>query len=462
MQKHDIVRKRTADRTPARDRAAVAPLPRLGIVLAAGRSQRLRPVTGGGSKALVRLGGVALVERAVRSLLRAGIEEVVVVVGHRAGPVVAVVKRIAPGRVRAVYARDWEKGNGASLAAAERMLGPRDDLFVLVTMDHVFGDGALEVLVRTGTPAVLVDGSPHPEVWAEGTRVRVRRGAAYAFSKELDEECVDCGAFLLPRDVFDSLRRTSPQGDHSLSGAVTLLARTRPLRAVPLPLASWWQDVDTPDDLKIARRLLRRSLAKTSDGVISRYLNRPVSTRLSMVVAPFGIPADLLSLISAALGFLGAWLLGGERAIVGALAVHASSVLDGVDGEVARLRLRAMPHGALLDGVLDRLVDTAVIAGLGVWALRGASSPTTIVLLVATATAASILSMASKDRITALGLFPAPERALGRLCGGRDGRLFVIAILAVLGLPVAALVAVAATSGATLVLRVASVLRRAH
>lgn len=446
----------------AGDRAAVGPLPRLAIVLAAGRSQRLRPVTGGGSKSLVRLGGVALVERAVRSLLRAGIEEVVVVVGYRAGPVAAVVKRIAPGRVRAVYARDWEEGNGSSLAAAERVLGPRDDLFVLVTMDHVFGDGALELLVRTGAPSVLVDRSPHQEVWAEGTRVRIRRGAAYAFSKELSEGSVDCGAFLLPRDVFDSLRRAGEQADHSLSGAVTLLARTRPLRVVPLPLRSWWRDIDTPHDLKIAKRRLRRSLVKPSDGPVSRYLNRPVSTRLSMILAPLGLPADLLSLVSAALGFFGAWLLGGGSAIAGALALHTCSVLDGVDGEVARLRLRATPHGALIDGVLDRLVDTAAMAALGVWALRRGGSPTTVVLLVAAATGASILSMASKDRITALGLFPAPERALGWLFGGRDGRLYLIAVLAVFGLPVAALVAVAATSGATLVLRVASVLRRAR
>jgi hypothetical protein len=47
---------------PARSRR-----PRVGVVLAAGRSERLASVTGGGSKALLRLGGLSLVERAVRS-----------------------------------------------------------------------------------------------------------------------------------------------------------------------------------------------------------------------------------------------------------------------------------------------------------------------------------------------------------------------------------------------------------
>jgi choline kinase len=123
--------------------APVAQRPRLAVVLAAGRSERLSGLTGGGSKALARVGGLALVERAVRTLLAAGIERVMVVVGYQAGPVAAVVDRLAPGRVRAVFAERWELGNGASLAAAEPFVA-EEDLFVLVTADHVFGEGALE------------------------------------------------------------------------------------------------------------------------------------------------------------------------------------------------------------------------------------------------------------------------------------------------------------------------------
>src|SRR6186997_1537085 len=61
--------------------------PRVGVVLAAGRSERLHRVTGGGSKALVRLGGLTFVERAAGMLLSKGIGKVLVVVGYHAGPV---------------------------------------------------------------------------------------------------------------------------------------------------------------------------------------------------------------------------------------------------------------------------------------------------------------------------------------------------------------------------------------
>src|SRR5881392_2989385 len=61
------------------------------VVLAAGRSERLQSVTGGGSKALIRLGGLAIVQRTVLNLLSYGLERVVVVTGYHAGPIGAVV-----------------------------------------------------------------------------------------------------------------------------------------------------------------------------------------------------------------------------------------------------------------------------------------------------------------------------------------------------------------------------------
>jgi 1L-myo-inositol 1-phosphate cytidylyltransferase / CDP-L-myo-inositol myo-inositolphosphotransferase len=116
---------------------------------------------------------------------------------------------------------------------------------------------------------------------------------------------------------------------------------------------------------------LRRSLGKDTDGPVSRRLNRPLSTRLSMALAPLRPAPDLVSLVALVLGLAGATLLAAGRGLAGALLVHAASVADGVDGEVARLQLRGGPRAALLDGVLDRVADAAVLAGLGVWALEG-------------------------------------------------------------------------------------------
>jgi choline kinase len=69
-----------------------------------------------------------------------------------------------------VYAERWADGNGASLAAVQGEL-QGEALFVLVTADHVFGEGGLDQLLVAGEPAVLVDPAPGASAWAEGTRV---------------------------------------------------------------------------------------------------------------------------------------------------------------------------------------------------------------------------------------------------------------------------------------------------
>lgn len=429
------------------------PVPRVGVVLAAGRSQRLQAVTGGGSKALVHLGGVRLVERAVRMLLAAGVERVLVVVGYQAGAIATVLKNIEPSHVSATYAANWELGNGASLKAVEEPLGD-ERLFALVTTDHIFSEGALAELLRTGEPAVLTDFHPAPGAWAEGTRVRAKRGRALVFGKEIDAPAIDCGAFVLPSEIFESQRQAGLAGDHSLTGAVNRLAQTRPIRAVALPLGEWWQDIDIPEDLRLARRRLRRSLVKRDDGPVSRSLNRPVSTRLSMWLAASKVSPDLLSLLAFVAGLAGAWLIAIGEGTAGAILVHASSVLDGVDGEVARLTMRAGPRGALLDGILDRLADAAILGALALWALALGMPPHQVMVLAVAATAGALLSMASKDRIAALGLPRAPERLMGYLLGGRDSRLLISAIGALLGHPALALTGIAVTSMIALTVRV--------
>ncbi len=442
---------------PARPDPPVRPL-RVGVVLAAGRSKRLEPLTRGGSKALLRLGGLRLVERAVRTLLAQGLERVLVVVGHDAGPVATVACRLARGRVRAVYADRWRDGNGASLAAVEGAVAG-EALFVLLTVDHLFGEGALDRLLGADAPAVLVDPAPDRAAWLEGCRVRMVDGAAVAFGKHLDEPAIDCGAFLLPPEVFGCQRQAAAAGDHTLAGAVTRLAQARPLRAVPLPGGCWWQDVDTPTDARAAAVALCRSLGKDTDGPVSRLVNRPLSTRISMLLAPLQPAPDLISLAAVALGLAGGVLLAAGRGLLGALLVHAASVTDGIDGEVARLQVRGRPQGALLDGVLDRVADATILAGLGLWALDGHDARGVLALTVA-ATAGALLSMATKDRAAALGLPAAPERALGWLLGGRDGRLLLVAVGALLAAPLAALAAVTATSALSLSLRVGFLRRR--
>jgi len=426
------------------------------VILAAGRSERLSGVTRGRSKALQQLGGVPLVERTVRALLAAGIERVIVVVGHDADRVEPAA-RLAHGNVQIVRAEGWEAGNGASLAATEPYLAG-EELFVLLCGDHVFADGALDGLMRSREPAVLVDPSPAPGAWAEGTRVRIREGRALAFGEDLPDPAIDCGAFVLPRSVFAAHRRAAREGDHSLSGAVTRLARSTPLRTVRLRAGMWWQDVDTPQDLRAARALVRRSLGKDTDGPVSRYLNRPISTRISMTLAALRLSPTLLSFLTFLVGMWGAWSLSAGRALMGGLLVQAASVLDGTDGETARLLGRASARGAFIDGLFDRMVDAAIVAALWLWAWDDPSRAFRIGVMTVSAIGWGLLAMALKRPVSIFAVPKREEPGLSALVGGRDARMLILALGSLANQPVVAFFVGMATYAGSGVWRVLLVL----
>jgi hypothetical protein len=82
--------------------------------------------------------------------------------------------------------------------------------------------------------------------------------------------------------------------------------------------------------VRAAKRALRRSLSTDADGPVSRLLNRPLSTRLSIVLAPLRPAPDLVSLVTFALGLVGAALqtLAAQHQLARALAGVATRQVD--------------------------------------------------------------------------------------------------------------------------------------
>ena len=195
------------------------------------------------------------------------------------------------------------------------------------------------------------------------------------------------------------------------------------------------------------------------DGPIARYLNRPLSRRISARVAHRPLSADDWSWIAFGSTILGAVAFALRLPRIAALFVHGGSVLDGVDGEVARAQGTAGPSGALLDLALDRTADVAILAGLA----RGAGGRSLDWSAAMLAANGVLTASVVKERLSAESVAAARtqrfeahrgwQRALMPL-GGRDGRLFLVAVLGLLRRPRLALWLLAAQSSLRLVERV--------
>ena len=121
---------------------------------------------------------------------------------------------------------------------------------------------------------------------------------------------------------------------------------------------------------------MSRAAGKAWDGAVSRWLNRPLSRPLSRVLVRTGISPNGVTLLAFALALAGAGALAAGALwplalVAGGLLVQLSSIVDGVDGEVARASLRESSAGEFLDTVLDRVADAAIVGGLVVAAGAG-------------------------------------------------------------------------------------------
>jgi len=107
---------------------------------------------------------------------------------------------------------------------------------------------------------------------------------------------------------------------------------------------------------------------KPSDGLVSRWLNRPVSRAITArVLAIPGVRPWHLTLVTAAIAVLMFTALVSGRAggiVIGALLFHLASVVDGVDGEMARATFRSSRLGAVMDTTVD--MATHLLFTLGV------------------------------------------------------------------------------------------------
>ena len=138
--------------------------------------------------------------------------------------------------------------------------------------------------------------------------------------------------------------------------------------------------VETPADAPLAERRLMQALVKDTDGFMARHVERPISLFISRLLAPTTITPNQMSLISIAVGICGGPFFLSERAslqTIGALLFLVHSILDGCDGELARLKFAESRWGGVLDFWGDNIVHSVIFACMGVgWSLMaGAAWP---------------------------------------------------------------------------------------
>jgi CDP-L-myo-inositol myo-inositolphosphotransferase len=387
--------------------------------------------------------GLHVVERTVLAFLRAGVREFLVVGDPEGARWIAETlasRRFREARVRVLEPESsllpvLEREEPCFVARADHLYDRRlVARFVAETGDAsatvVAADFRADALrSQEGAARIASWGAPSGEAGAEGMRMAGQ-------------------GLLAPAGVFAGLARVgasfarafedAPVVCRSLENALSLLARREPVAT--WAVAELWQAVrGDPDaraaDLVLARRKVLGGAVGVDDGVVARYLNRPISRRISERLLSRDVKPWQISLASflTTLGAGTAFAVG--HPATGGMIAQFSAVLDGVDGEIARIRYQDSPFGGVYDALLDRIADAALIGGMTFYAwLMGAGH--SAVALGFGAVAGSSLSMLVKEKYGTQFRQPWISEREGRwrwLLLGRDGRLFLSLVAGLTG-----------------------------
>ncbi|MFX1485199.1 MAG: CDP-alcohol phosphatidyltransferase family protein [Promethearchaeota archaeon] len=228
----------------------------------------------------------------------------------------------------------------------------------------------------------------------------------------------------------------------------------------------------------------------TVEGPISRNLNRRMSRPIARHIKDVtwltpnrvSVMALLFAVLAAFSYSFGSLLMPEEwhafglfiispALVIGGTLVQLSSIIDGVDGDLARIRNVSSDRGAIFDAVLDRYADILILAGIAYPLLRSTTdiellpgfplnlmvTKDMVFIILVAAVLGSLLVSYSRARLEAAELFNI--HGWIRFGATRDVRLFIIFICSLLSYTFIALLMIAIMGNLTVLLRLLSILR---
>ena len=291
---------------------------------------------------LPRVGSLPVLLRVILGAQKAGAARIVVAVDWAGGPSVRE-ELLATGRLPASV--EWcQAGEQPSLPFILERVAGREERVVLIDGDRIY----------------------HPSLHRRAAGWNGDGGAlAFTTGSQL------AGIYVLSTDRALDLASRCPCSCGTIEQLDAWLAGRYPVGCEPVR-DSEWQRILTSHDHTLAEQKLDFWLVKPTDGIFAR-MNRRVSIPISRMAIHFPITPNMVTWFTLAVSFLaGAFFaLGGYwNMVVGAVLSVFASILDGCDGEVARLTLQESEFGCWLETVCDYFYYLFIFAGLTIGLVR--------------------------------------------------------------------------------------------
>ncbi len=302
---------------------------------------------------LLKVGTLRLLLRAILGAKKAGAPRIVVVVDAAIGPAIErdllTTKRL-PESVEWLYTRAGETPLARVL---ERAIAEAEEHHVVL---------------------IAADRTYQPSLHRRVSNWNGERALALTTGSQV------VGLYALSRDIAFQIGEYCPPTVDSLDDLHAWLTSMHLVQCEPVPEDSW-QHVLTAEDRISAEEKLDRWLVKPTDGIFAR-MNRRISIPMSRQIIKFPITPNMVSLFTLGVSFAaGVFFAFGSymSMLVGAVLSVWASILDGCDGEVARLKMQESDFGCWLETICDYLSYLFTFAGITIGLWRGSGTQTYVV-----------------------------------------------------------------------------------
>lgn len=221
------------------------------VVLAAGKGSRLRPLTNRRPKPMLPVGNKPLLESVVESVARAGVDEIVLIVGYHRERIQNHFGNGDRWNVDISYAvQEKQLGTGHALLQAESHI---DSDFIALNGDRYFEPTVVEDLIderhQTGKSCLAVTRVETPNRFGvvELDGQTVTNIVEKPSPGSMMSEQINAGVYAFGPDIFSAIRQTDGHDEQALTTTLQTRSEIHPVRAIRYD--GFWGDVSYPWDL---------------------------------------------------------------------------------------------------------------------------------------------------------------------------------------------------------------------
>ena len=240
-------------------------------ILAAGKGERLWPLTEKNPKHLLPIGGDPLLERTLRGLVKAGVHDIVMVVQFEAEKIESFLGDGKWLGATISYVKQKRLGGTADAVKTVEKEFEGDDRFLIVYGDNYYDQKALDKFVKSSESQDLLIGAALVDDPSRFGTLEVKKGNVVSIHEKIagpKAGVVNAGIYALNNSIFSTIARTrkSQRGEFELTDSLTMMiGQGTKLRAVHFDKKEW-VGITYPWDLLQANRSALDSDEEVRDG----------------------------------------------------------------------------------------------------------------------------------------------------------------------------------------------------